>query len=199
MKKVVSMIVFGVILVFAGCTLLPWVKDANNIYDWFKKPTEDVVYLYRTITYIDNINFSDTENYQLKFTDVDENDDNITVLVNDDGTNRYLVADRDENIIFYGRDQYFTDYDEDEVYLEAPVNLDNSWPCKKETRSVVSIDTTVTVDAGTFSDVVKVKIIEEDADYIGYYYWSISRGLIYYEITYEDGSYVKTELTDIDE
>lgn len=199
MKKFYGIIIVLALLAVVGCTLLPWVKDANNIYDWFKKPVEDAVYLYRTTNYIDYINYTDTETFQFKFVDVDENDDNITVLVNEDGTSRYLVADRDENIIFYGRDQYFSDYNEDEIYLEAPVNLDNSWPYKNETRSIVSIDTTVTVDAGTYSDVVKVKILEENADYSGYYYWSISKGLIYYEIVYEDGSFLKTELYDINE
>jgi hypothetical protein len=120
-------------------------------------------------------------------------------MVNNDGTNRYIVADRDENLIFYGKDQFFSGFSEDEVYIEAPVQIDNSWYYESETRSIASIDTTVKVEAGEFGDVIKVKIMDDDVNYTGYYYWSISKGLIYSQINYEDGSYQIIELIDMNE
>ncbi|PIP14485.1 MAG: hypothetical protein COX48_00565 [bacterium (Candidatus Stahlbacteria) CG23_combo_of_CG06-09_8_20_14_all_34_7] len=199
MKKVLRVLILGFILISMGCTLLPWVKDGNNIYDWFTKPTEDAIYYYKSTYYNDNISLTSISNYQFKFISVDENNDNITVLVNDDGTMGYIVADRDENLIFYGSDQFFSGYSDEEIYLEAPVVIDNSWPYKSETRKIASIDTTVDIEAGKYSDVVKVKIIDDDLNYTGYYYWSISRGLIYSRIDYENGSYKIIELINCSE
>lgn len=197
MKRIVLSAVLVFILILTGCTLLPWVKDGNNIYDWFTKPVEDAVYYYKYTYHNNFIDISD--NYEFKYLDIDENSDNIVVMVNNDGTNRYIVADRDENLIFYGKDQFFSGYSEEEVYLEAPVTIDNTWLYKNEERTIAAIDTTVEIAAGKFSDVIKVKVMGDDVDYTGHYFWSISKGLLYSEIEYADGSYSRTELIDIHE
>ncbi|MDI6700625.1 MAG: hypothetical protein QME48_05275 [bacterium] len=180
-----------------SCSLLPWVKDPNNIYDWSSNFKEDVTYYYKSTNYISAINYTTTYNYQWKVVDVTEKTDKKVYTINDDGQTRFLVVDKDENLIFYGKDEYFSGFSEDEVLLEAPVTIDNSWIYKSETRKVSVIDTTVEITAGKYNDVVKVKIVEDD--YYGYLYWSVSKGLIYKYIEYTNGNYTKVELIDVNE
>ncbi|MEO0234310.1 MAG: hypothetical protein ABIN39_06785 [candidate division WOR-3 bacterium] len=197
MVKKFSFFIFLVALIVSSCTLLPWVKDANNIYDWSSSLKEDMTYYYKFTTYISAINYTTTDNYEWKIIDFTEKTDRKVYTINDDGQTRFLVIDKDENLIFYGKDEYFSGFSEEEVYLETPVKIDNSWPYKSETRKIAAIDTTVEVSAGTFKDVVKVKIMEDD--YYGYLYWSISKGLVYKRLEYTNGNYSEWELIDVNE
>jgi hypothetical protein len=197
MVKKFSFFILLIALIVSSCTLLPWVKDPNNIYDWSSSLKEDMTYYYKFTTYISAINYTTTDNYEWKIVDFTEKTDRKVYTINDDGQTRFLVVDKDENLIFYGKDEYFSGFTEEEVYLETPVELDNSWPYKSETRKIAAIDTTVEVSAGTFSDVVKVKIMEDD--YYGYLYWSISKGLLYKRLEYTNGNYSEWELIDVNE
>ncbi|MEJ5307780.1 MAG: hypothetical protein WHT27_05740 [candidate division WOR-3 bacterium] len=197
MVKKISFFIFLIAFILSSCTLLPWVKDPNNIYDWSSNFKEDMTYYYKFTTYISAINYTTTDNYEWKIVDFTDKTDRKVYTINDDGQTRFLIIDKDENLIFYGKDEYFSGFSEEEVYLETPVEIDNSWLYKSETRKIAAIDTTVEVSAGTFSDVVKVKIMEDD--YYGYLYWSISKGLLYKRLEYTNGNYSEWELIDVNE
>lgn len=196
-KKFSILLIAVVILINTACTILPWVKDPNNIYDWFAKPIEGTHLYYKYIYFNDFTNYTSTDNYDVIIMDIDERTDKIVCMISRNDQTRYIVADSDEGIVFYGKDEYFSGYDEEEVYIETPISIDNKWIDNSEERKISAIDTTVEVEAGIFSDVIKVKIYEDD--YTGFYYYSKSRGILYREINYSSGDYEKTELIDISE
>ncbi len=184
-----------ILLTITSCTLLPWVKDKNDIYDWSYDLKEDAVYYYKTTYYYSWRNSTTTDNFEWKITDYTLKTNKKVYTINDDGQTRFLIVDKDNNLIFYGKDEFFSGFTEDEVYLQTPVEIDNSWIYKSETRKISAIDTTVEINGITFDDVVKVKIMEND--YYGYLYWSISKGLIYKYLELTNGDYYKLEVLDI--
>lgn len=90
----------------------------------------------------------------------------------------------DKNIIYE-----ITEKDEmKELILKAPLKEGNSWITGKRRREIMSVNETLTVPAGTFYDVVKIKITseEEPDSFENYEYYAENVGLIMLEFISQD-------------
>lgn len=192
-------LVFAVLLitiVMSGCTMLPWVKDANNIYDWFTLLGKGTELRYKHV-YTDIFSTVHTDYFIVKVLDTEEKNDKRIMTVSYDDATRYIVADRDENLIFFGRDEYFEDSDEDEILLDTPVEEDSKWYYKSEERKIESMNEEYETEAQNFTGLIKVEF--SGNGYNGYYYYSLKYGTVFSRTDYDGGSYSYTELVDIDE
>jgi len=184
------------VMLFSGCTMLPWVKDANNIYDWFSIVKEDTTLRYKYV-YTDFFQTLHTEYYNVIILETEEKNDKKIMTVNFDGITKCIVADKDKNLIFFGKDEYFVDTDQDEVYLDTPVEEDSKWYYKSEERKIKSMNEEFETDAGKFTNLIEVRT--SGNGYTGYYYYSTQYGVVFERKDYDSGGYVYSELTDIDE
>ncbi len=80
-----------------------------------------------------------------------------------------------------------------EIILKAPLEVGKSWSSNDQEREIVSIDQEVKVPAGTFYQVVRVKITYQDSNNTGYEYYAPNIGLIKSEYLGE-GFEIKSEL-----
>ncbi|MFW6027131.1 MAG: hypothetical protein ACOCRX_12420, partial [Candidatus Woesearchaeota archaeon] len=83
---------------------------------------------------------------------------------------------------FYEDDNLIPDVKENEdkndIILKAPLEVGNSWSSNKKNREIVAVDQKVKVPAGTFYQVVKIKISHQDSENTGYDYFAPNIGLI---------------------
>lgn len=195
-KRVFVSAILLLTILLSGCTMLPWVKDANNIYDWFTLEKKGTEFRYKDV-YTDIFSTVHTGYFIVKVLDTEEKNDKKIMTVSYDDATRYFVADKDENLVFFGRDEYFEDTDEDEVLLDTPVEEDSKWYYKSEERKIESMNEDYETEAGEFTGLIKVEF--SGNGYNGYYYYSVQYGIIFSRTDYDGGGYSYTELVDIDE
>ncbi len=90
---------------------------------------------------------------------------------------------------YYGEGSLLQKTDDDspdEVILQNPVQMNTTWKSASRTREIVGIDETVTVPAGTFYYVIKVKITSADSTAENYEYYAPNVGLILREFKDKD-------------
>ena len=83
---------------------------------------------------------------------------------------------------FYQDDNLISQVDKDsppiKIILEAPLKVGKSWTTDGEKREIVAIDETVTLPAGRFYNVIKIKSTRESTDSTTYEYYAENIGLI---------------------
>ncbi len=65
-----------------------------------------------------------------------------------------------------------------EIILKAPLEVGKSWSSNDGDREIIAVDQKVKVPAGTFYQVVKIKISYQDSNNTGYEYYAPNIGLI---------------------
>ncbi len=68
--------------------------------------------------------------------------------------------------------------DKAEIILKAPLEVGKSWSSNDGDREIVAVDQKVKVPAGTFHQVIKIKITYTDSNNTGYEYYAPNIGLI---------------------
>lgn len=98
---------------------------------------------------------------------------------------------------YYGNESLINDaqrkVDSEEIIVKTPIQKGISWETNNNRREIVSTKETVIVPAGTFYDVIKIKIESIDNNYTGYEYFAPNVGLIKQEHIGE-GYQIKSEL-----
>lgn len=206
MKSIRIFIAIMIIAVFvvSGCSMLSFLfpRDINTITDWMDAPAENTVYTYEYLDVFDGVESNPTE-VEYEVTDVEKGENDLIVeytLENEYGTDliSYLILDNEEGVLVASGDKYIDDYDM--IYLEIPVEEDNSWyPYDGATfeYTIEGINVSKTVEAGTYSDCIH--ITGEYTDNAGgtreiEIYISPSAGNIVYESTlYTYASGVESE------
>ncbi len=83
---------------------------------------------------------------------------------------------------FYGNEDIIPDVrdneEKSEIILKAPLEVGNSWSSNDQEREIVAVDQEVKVPAGTFYQVIKIKITYQDSNNTGYEYYAPNIGLI---------------------
>jgi len=83
---------------------------------------------------------------------------------------------------FYGDENIIPDVQDNEekgeIILKAPLEVGNSWSSNDQEREIVAVDQEVKVPAGTFYQVIKIKITYQDSNNTGYEYYGPNIGLI---------------------
>lgn len=118
-------------------------------------------------------------------------EDNYLQLTNDNGgTVVVKVYKYNENEIteifsegeFYEDNNIIPDVRDNEeksgIILKAPLEVGNNWSNNDQEREIVALDQEVKVPAGTFYQVIKIKISYQDSDNTGYDYYAPNIGLI---------------------
>ncbi|MCK4259771.1 MAG: hypothetical protein KAX49_12380 [Halanaerobiales bacterium] len=81
-----------------------------------------------------------------------------------------------------------------EIVLKTPLRVGNTWESGDRIREIIDIDETVTIPAGTFYNVIKVKVItKEENNFEIYEYYAENVGLILKESKF-DGNEVRSKL-----
>ncbi len=82
-----------------------------------------------------------------------------------------------------------------EIILKTPLTVGNTWETRDKKREIVSLDETVTVQLGTFYDVIKIKVTSttEGENFEIYEYYAENVGLILKE-TKGEGYQVRSKL-----
>lgn len=163
MKKTIYGIIISAIIIMTGCTVLPWVKDVNNIRDWISVPAEDTEYQYveEYRDYYDGELFdTDTEYYTVTVEGVDQDSDEILIeLMYEENGNYdidYMIIDSDEGIIAMSDDKYFQD-DNDMIILSTPVEEGNDWLVYGDILyEIDKMNQTKKVEAGEYTDCIVV-------------------------------------------
>lgn len=187
--KVGRVIVLIGVLAVVSCTVLPWVKDVNNIQDWIAVPALDTEYEYA----LTQTAYGNTETDYMTYTveDVEDKSDRMVIEVREeiDGNydTQYLIIEKDEGVIAMSDNEYF-DENNDDIILATPVKEGNDWLVYgDDLYEIKKIGESKTVDAGTYSDCIVVE--RYDNNVTEEYYFSPSVGMIvYYRYTY-DSSY----------
>ncbi len=188
-----------VILIISGCSILPWVKDINNISDWISLPTDGNEYRYNTRTkYYDGGDWHDAS-YTIEITDIDEKSDAILIETryNDSSDRDYIIIDKEEQAIALSGDDYFDEYD-DFVILKTPVEPDNEWNTDDYEFTIDEVGVKKEVEAGIFNDCIVITYT--DTGETGEIWYSPSAGTFIYEDYTTDSGYESiTELERIRE
>jgi len=83
---------------------------------------------------------------------------------------------------FYGDENIIPDVQDNEekgeIILKTPLEVGNSWSGDDGDREIVAVDQEVKVPAGTFYQVIKIKISYQDSDNTRYEYYAPNIGLI---------------------
>ena len=98
-RKGISLILAAMIIMFImNCTILPWVSDPNNIYDWIKKPVDGTEFRYAERYKYDWQETWSTDNYTIEITDIDERNDRTLIEYQEDDSNDrdYIIIDKIE-------------------------------------------------------------------------------------------------------
>jgi hypothetical protein len=170
------------------------IKDSNNLKAYFPLHS-DIEYSYagegieyasfkRKVMYV--------EDKYLQLTD--NNGGTIVVKI-------YKFADNEIREVyskgeFYKEDNIIPDIrnkNEGHIILQTPLKVGHSWQNENEKREIVANNAKVMVPAGTFYQVVKIKISHFDSDNISYNYFAPNIGLIKSEYLGENFK-VKSEL-----
>jgi len=170
------------VFIFSGCSLL-FFKDKDNLSSWHSELTEGAVFNYYVILYKDG-NTIDTKTYTMTVEDVlEENGLIINRIYGSDYGYTYLIYDNENGMAAFTADinDKVIDRTTDNIILETPVEVGNTWISTNEWNSeILSIDTHQDVDAGVYSDIIEVESITQNSegDIYEWAYMSQSLGLM---------------------
>jgi hypothetical protein len=162
LKKVLTLLLIASLFVLPGCykrpaSPPPQEKAINDVRIYF--PAE------QSLTWI----YEGSGNEYAAFTrKVIYKEDRRVQLAQDNGGTRLgmvLQVLPEAVSVNYVREEFYTDTklfseaaNRSEILLKAPLKAGAVWETGRERREVISIDETVQVPAGTYSNVVKVKV-----------------------------------------
>ena len=155
------------------------IKDSNNLKAYFPLHS-GIEYSYagegieyasfkRKVIYV--------EDKYLQLTDNNGGTVVVKIYKYDDNEIREVYTEGE----FYKEDNIIPDIknkNEGPVILQSPLKVGHSWENKKEKREIVATNEKVQVPAGTFYQVVKIKILYFDSENISYNYFAPNIGLI---------------------
>lgn len=193
--KVWRVIVLIGVLAVVSCTVLPWVKDVNNIQDWISLPEDGTEFRYtkRTKLYSDD-NWHETS-FTIEITDIENKSDAVLIETryNDSYDRDYIIIDKEENAIAYSEDDYY-DEDNDFIILKTPVSTGNHWYNDNYDFQITEIGAKKEVEAGVYNDCIVIEY--GDSPGLGEIWFSPSAGTYIYE-EYESG-YGSEFVTELD-
>lgn len=193
-RKGISLIITAMIIIFImNCTILPWVSDPNNIYDWIKKPVDGTEFRYAERYKYDSQETWSTDNYTIEITDIDERNDRTLIEYQEDDSNDrdYIIIDKIEQCIVRSEDDYVDD--NDFMFLKTPVQKDNDWNNDRYDYEIVEMGASKTVEAGTYSDCIIIRY--DNGQMTGEMYYSPSAGTyVFIEEEYDIGYDYSAEL-----
>lgn len=209
MKRVLlAATIVAAILFLGSCTVwqMFFGPDKNNIDAWWPKDFKVgtvLTYSYHE-TYTDpSDNYKET--FTVEITDIDERETRTVIKTSEDGDIVYLIIDKDEGEMVRSGDTIIDD--NDEVVLKTPVEEGTTWYNWTNTKYTIDqVKSSKTVEAGTFDDVVIIKVDDPDWQTITsvYLYYSVTGGNLGWTQTYDSSvSYYGImengiELTNID-
>jgi len=164
-KRVLLIAAIAVVIPLLGsCTVwqMFFGPDKNSIDAWWPKDFK----VGTRLTYKYHENYTESEyNYDetgiVEITDIDERETRTVVKTVAFGDIDYIIIDKDKGEIVRSDDTIIDD--NDEVVLKTPVEEGTTW--YNWTNSKYTIDqvkSSRTVEAGTFDDVVVVKVVDPD-------------------------------------
>ncbi len=193
-RKGISLILAAMIIMFImNCTILPWVSDPNNIYDWIKKPVDGTEFRYAERYKYDWQETWSTDNYTIEITDIDERNDRTLIEYQEDDSNDrdYIIIDKIEQCIVRSEDDYVDD--NDFMFLKTPVQKDNDWNNDRYDYEIVEMGASKTVEAGTYSDCIVIRY--DNGQMSGEMYYSPSAGTyVFIDEEYDIGFDYSAEL-----
>jgi len=212
MKKVLLIVVF--LMVVSSCTLLPWVKDVNNIMDYLPDIKEGDVFeydvsVYSISEYYDEYSEEwvvDTIDYSLEYFDtckeVEISDEKAYYLF--EGYFGYVFI-KERGIAAFTFDGTYNE-DEDVVFLKTPVEIENDWDFVENgdiKLEIKKINEIYEKDELRFEDVIVIEMSYSDfnGEYTCELYYSPSGGIIreYQKSIDNSGTYEsKKELVSIE-
>lgn len=195
MKRLLSGLIIVSILIIAGCTVLPWVKDVNNIRDWISVPAEDTEFHYIETSrdyYDGELLDTETDYYSVTIEEVDQDADEILieVIVEENGNydTDYMIIDSDEGIIAMSDDKYFQD-DDDLIIISTPVEEGNDWLVYGDVLyEIDEMNATKKVEAGDYTDCIVITAQSDNHSWEIWYSPGIGT-MIYSKYTSTYGSY----------
>ncbi|MFO8062840.1 MAG: hypothetical protein R6U31_07955 [bacterium] len=179
--KVWRVIVLIGVLAVVSCTVLPWVKDVNNIQDWISLPGTGTEYEYEIVTTSGGNTATDYLTYTVK--GIEEKSDRVVIEVREEWNGNYdydyLIIEKDEGVIAMSNNEYYDKYDDD-IILSIPVEVGNDWLVDDNEKlyEITAIGETKEVKAGSYSDCIVVERYQNDVS--EKYYYSPSAGMIVY-------------------
>ncbi len=196
MKKIV-IILFLFTIIFSSCSILPFVKDKNNIKDWMSPPEEDVEYIYNVRDKWFDGEW-DEDILTIEITDIDEKSDALLVEYRkNESTDRdYYIVDYIENVICDSEDEYYDKYD-DFVFLKTPVEKGNDWYNDDYDFEIISTDSFYETDNEKYDNLIVVDYSSSSTDRVLFY--SPDLGVIVYREIESDNYHYIMELDRIRE
>ncbi|MCK4524722.1 hypothetical protein KAU15_07325 [candidate division WOR-3 bacterium] len=188
-KNTIIIICIVITMIVTNCTILPWVKDINNIRDWVTIPGDGNEYRYETRTkYYSEDSWHDLSDFTIEITDIDEKSDAILIETkyNDSNNRDYIIIDKDENLIAYSEDEY-TDEDNDFIILKTPIEVGNKWYNDDYDFEIDKIGESMEVEAGTYNDCIVIIYTSNNAN--GEIWYSPSVGTYIYDDYELDSGY----------
>lgn len=164
-KRVLLMAALAVVILLLGsCTVwqMFFGPDKNSIDAWWPKDFKVgtiLTYKYHETYTTAEYNYDDT--FTVEITDIDERETRTVITTVEDGDIVYIIIDKDKGEVVRSGDTIIDD--NDEVVLKTPIEEGTTW--YNWTNSKYTIDqvkSSKTVEAGTFDDVVVVKVSDPD-------------------------------------
>ncbi|NOY09208.1 MAG: hypothetical protein GXP33_10260 [Spirochaetes bacterium] len=157
-------LLFAVILLLGSCNILQMFfgPDKNDISAWWPKDFKVGTRLsYRYYeTYTDS-GYNYEENIIVEITDIDERETRTIIKTSEDGAIVYYIIDKENGKLIKSTDSSVDD--NDEVVLKTPVEEGTTWYNWTNTRyEIDNVKENKTVEAGTFDDVVVLKVSDPD-------------------------------------
>ncbi|MDY6786859.1 MAG: hypothetical protein SVK54_01905 [candidate division WOR-3 bacterium] len=197
--KVMRVIVLLGVLMAVSCSVLPWVKDVNNIQDWITLPNDGDEFRYSTRTRYYSDDTWHENAFTIEITDIENKSDAVLIETryNDSSDRDYIIIDKEENAIAYSEDDYY-DEDNDFIALKTPVSVGNDWYNNDYNFTIKEVNAQKDVEAGIYNDCIVVEY--SDSPELGELWFSPSAGTyIYEEYTNGSGYQYITELERIRE
>lgn len=165
------------VLIIAGCSIIPFYTDKNNVMEYLPNIEEDYIYKYNQHEYsvvevYDSIlgewvaDTTDT-NYEVTDTcrDVEVRGDKAFYLFN---SMPGFVFIKDRGIAAITLDSSYVE-DEDFIFLKTPVELDGDWLCDSMKVEIKSMGETYEKNELKVNDVIVIEIVY-DIDALGNIY-----------------------------
>ena len=203
MKK--AILLFAVAALIAGCSLIPFYTDKNNIMDYIPEIEDKDIYTYSSRTYslVERFDDStqvwvtDTTDTVVEMTDtcreVEVSDEKAYYLFNHSAG---LIFIKDRGIAAITDDSLYTE-DEDFDFLKTPVQVESDWMFDSMKVEIKKIGETYEKNEIKVEDVIVIEIVY-DIDALGdvyRLYYSPSVGIVKeYQVVNDNGdvySYTK--------
>ena len=130
-------------------------------------------------------------------------DNRYQVIINNGGTstaNRYIIT-VDSIVQDYMEHEFYEDKsildspaNHDEIIMKLPLEVGNSWISGDNIHEVYSVNSTIQVPAGTFSDCLVIRISYKDSGNYTYQYYKKDVGLVKSEYVMDNNEKVESLL-----